>query len=167
MKPPLDRNPVAHSPLTVSVTEGALTSTRVRPIKMFLSPAVVHRTTQDARVAAALGSLLEPYLSDFHIRLACAKDALIVFCKDRGVATEIRFMQREMLKLLLATGYGHLQAVRIRLAATPIERSAEERSEIQREMTENTRKLIRSAALRIVDARLRKALNRLADVQAR
>jgi len=166
MKPPGNRQDESTPMITAKANKESSQSARARPIRMFLSASVLHRSSEDARAAEALAGLLEPYLKELHIRLACARDALIIFCRDRGIATEIRFLQREILKVLAATGYGHLQVVRIRLAATPAASTMRQPARVEREMTEETRRLIRSTALQIEDARLRQALTRLAGTKS-
>lgn len=166
MKPPFKRPQESMPVLTAPADGDYPKATRARPIRTFLSASVLHRSSEDAGVAAALAGLLQPHLNDFHIRLACAREALIIFCRDRGIATEIRFLQREILKVLSASGYGHLQTVRIRLSPIPAESAQKTPAGIEREMTEQTRRLIRGAASQIGDLRLRQALARLAEVQS-
>jgi hypothetical protein len=94
-------------------------SRRIRHLAQWIDPSWRSRSSADRNLAGDLAGVLSPYLLSERIHLTVAGDTLVIACKDRASATEIRFLQREIRKNLHATGHSEIDKVHVLLAHRP------------------------------------------------
>ncbi|WP_019584230.1 DciA family protein [Thioalkalivibrio sp. ALE16] len=116
-----------------------------------------------AGVNEALAALFPRDVESGRLQGAVRDETLVLVCRDRGMATEARFQQREALKAVQAAGWRGLNTVQIRMAkgAAPLDSEAVTR-ELPREIPEGARTQLETTARTIDDPQLAKALQRLA-----
>ncbi|WP_019583717.1 DciA family protein [Thioalkalivibrio sp. ALE16] len=116
---------------------------------------------RDRGVERALEGLAGNALKARRLAFTLREDTLVAICADRGLATELRFQQRELLKTLRAAGFEGIEQMRIRLSRVP--RPAEPAARLERrEIPEAARQILADTASRIQDPELAGALERLA-----
>ncbi|MGM0552766.1 MAG: DciA family protein [Pseudomonadota bacterium] len=130
-------------------------------ITRFISADWAARSGTDRQLGRALEGLLGPELRTGRVSLTLNGDTLVAICADRGLATELRFQQRELLKTLEAAGYTGVHAVRTQLARTPRPRPIPSPS-VRREIPDTARELLDQTAANVADPGLSAALARLA-----
>ncbi len=120
------------------------------------------RSRGDAGIRRALEGPLGPFLEQRRIDLTATGNSLIIACRDRGCATELRFLQREIRKTLNASGYPGIEQVRVVLALPGAAWPEAAAPATQRTIPDTARQTLRTAAEGITDQRLADALLRLA-----
>ncbi|WP_019626871.1 DciA family protein [Thioalkalivibrio sp. ALJT] len=116
---------------------------------------------RDRRVERALEGLTGAALKAGRLALSVRDDTLVAICAERGLATELRFQQRELLKTLAAAGFDGVTQMRIRLSQTP--RAPEPVAPLERrEIPDTARRILSETAARVTDPTLASALERLA-----
>ncbi len=133
-----------------------------RLLARYIDPAWRMRSKGDADVKRDLEGVLGEHLKQGRIDLTTMGDILIVACRDRSSATELRFMQREIVKTLHAIGQTGIQKVRIVLSGARPEAVDRASRTVQRRISAGARRSLEMAAAGIDDARLAQALRRLA-----
>jgi len=133
-----------------------------RPLAGYIDPAWRMRSRGDAGIRRALEDLLGPFLEQRRIDLTATGNSLIIACRDRGCATELRFLQREIRKTLNASGYPGIEQVRVVLALPGAAWPEAVAPATQRTIPDTARQALRTAADGIADQRLANALLRLA-----
>jgi len=133
-----------------------------RPLAGYIDPAWRMRSRGDDGIRRALEDLLGPFLEQRRIDLTATGNSLIIACRDRGCATELRFLQREIRKTLNASGYPGIEQVRVVLALPGAAWPEAVAPATQRAIPETARQILRTAAGGITDQRLANALLRLA-----
>jgi hypothetical protein len=145
-----------------SEINGSGRRTAPRLMALWIEPALRLRSQGDAGIRRALEGLLGQYLGQSRIDLTALEDTLIVACRDRGSATELRFLQREIRKILNASGYPGIERVRVVLSDERPAGPQPGPGSPQRSIPAAARQALRSAAAEINDAVLSEALRRLA-----
>jgi len=133
-----------------------------RPLAGFIDPAWRMRSRSDAGIRRALEGLLGPFLEQRRIDLTATGNNLVIACRDRGCATELRFLQREIRKTLHASGYPGIEQVRVVLELPGAAWPEAVTPATQRTIPDTARQALRTAADGIADQRLADALLRLA-----
>ena len=122
-------------------------------------------SSRDRGVERALDGLAGTALQAGRLAFTLREDTLVAICADRGLATELRFQQRELLKTLSAAGFEGIEQMRIRLTQTP--RPPEPTAQLERrEIPDSARRILTDTANRIQDPGLARALERLARAAA-
>jgi hypothetical protein len=129
-----------------------------------IDPAWRLRSQGDAGIRHALEGLLGQYLEQRRIDLAAMGDSLVIACRDRGSATELRFLQRDIRKILNASGHPGIERVRVVLSEDRPGRPPDGPDPSRRSIPAAARQALRSAAVEIRDPALAEALRRLARV---
>ncbi len=119
------------------------------------------RSGTDRELGRALDGLLGPDLRAGRLALTLNGDTLVAICADRGLATELRFQQRELLKTLEAAGYAGISTVRTQLGRTPRPRETPSPA-TRRAIPDAARELLDQTAASVTDPALAAALARLA-----
>lgn len=145
-----------------SEANGSGRPTAARRLVQCIDPALRLRSQGDAGIRRALEGLLGPYLGQSRIDLTTLEDTLIVACSDRGSATELRFLQREIRKILNASGYPGIERVRVVLSDERPSGPQPGPGSPERSIPAAARQALRSAAAEIRDPVLAEALRRLA-----
>lgn len=118
-------------------------------------------SSRDQGVERAMEPLVGDALQAGRLAFTVRDDSLVAICADRGLATELRFQQRELLKTLAAAGFAGIEQMRIRLTQTP--RAPETALRLEpREIPESARQILADTAAGIQDDGLANALHRLA-----
>lgn len=128
----------------------------------YIDPAWRLRSHGDDGIRRDLGGVLGQYLEQHRIAVTAMGDTLVIACRDRGCATELRFLQRDIRKTLKATGHKDIDRVRILLSGHRTDSTAATPSAPRREIPPAARQALRSAAANISDPQLSEALLRLA-----
>lgn len=136
---------------------------RFRHPGFWLRPAWQQRSETDARLRTVLAPLLDAYLETAQVGITGNSNTVTILCQDRGSATEIRFLQREISKTLRAAGETQFTKVKITLVQVEDKRP-EEPVLVRRELSRQTRALLLSTARSINNRRLAGALERLAKL---
>ncbi|MFO7954031.1 DciA family protein [Thioalkalivibrio sp.] len=122
-------------------------------------------SSRDRGVERALEALAGDALQAGRLAFTLRENTLVAICADRGLATELRFQQRELLKTLGAAGFEGVEQMRIRLASTP--RAPEPAAQRERrEIPDEARRILSDTATSIQDPGLARALERLARAAA-
>lgn len=137
---------------------------RPRHLAQWIDPSWRSRSSSDRNLADDLSGILGPYLLSERIHLTLAGDTLVIACRDRASATEIRFLQREIRKNLQATGHADIDRVHVLLAHRPEHRS--KAVEQPRVVPTTAVQALQLAAARVDDPGLADALRRLARLGA-
>lgn len=137
---------------------------RARHLAQWIDPSWRSRSSADRNVAGDLSGILGPYLLSERIHLTLAGDTLVIACRDRASATEIRFLQREIRKNLKATGHADIDKVHVLLAHRPEQRPTV--VEHPRVVPGTAVQALQLAAARVDDPGLADALRRLARLGA-
>jgi hypothetical protein len=127
-----------------------------------IDPALRLRSQGDAGIRRTLEGLLGQYLDQRRIDLTALEDTLFIACRDRGSATELRFLQREIRKILNASGHPGIERVRVVLSEDRLGGSQGGPDSSRRSIPAAARLALRSAAMEIRDPVLAEALRRLA-----
>ncbi|AGA34237.1 protein of unknown function DUF721 [Thioalkalivibrio nitratireducens DSM 14787] len=140
-----------------------------RPLARYIHPAWSRRSQTDAGLERDLAGLLGAQLSRGLVRVSLNEDTLILACRDRGTATELRFLQRDIRKTLAAAGRPAIGAVRVVFSGTQFQAAAapRESGSVDRVIPAAARQALQSAAAGIADPRLAEALRRLARAGTR
>lgn len=118
-------------------------------------------SSRDRGVERALEAVVGNALQASRLAFTLREDTLVAICADRGLATELRFQQRELLKTLSAAGFEGIEQMRIRLTNTP--RAPEPTAQLERrEIPDSARQILAETATSIQDPGLADALERLA-----
>jgi hypothetical protein len=133
-----------------------------RPLAGYIDPAWRLRSRGDAGIRRTLEGLLGPFLEQRRIDVTATGNSLVIACRDRSCATELRFLQREIRKTLNASGYPAIEEVRVVLAAPAPPPSEAVVPATRRAIPATARQALENAADRIADQRLAGALLRLA-----
>lgn len=129
----------------------------------YIDPAWRLRSHGDHGIRRDLAGLLGQYFDQHRIEVTAMGDTLVIACRDRGCATELRFLQRDIRKVLDATGHHGIERVRILLSAHRNDSAAATPSAPRREIPPAARQALRNTAANISDPQLSEALRRLAD----
>jgi hypothetical protein len=135
-----------------------------RLLARYIDPAWRQRSKGDADLKRDLEGVLGQYLEQGRIDLATMGDTLIIACRDRGSATELRFLEREIRKILSASGQTEIRKVRTMLSRERPDPLARASTPVQRSIPAAARRSLEMAAAGIDDTRLANALRRLAQV---
>ncbi|AHF00258.1 DciA family protein [Thioalkalivibrio paradoxus] len=140
-----------------------------QPLARYIDSAWRRRSQVDAGLERDLTGLLGAQLSSGLVRVSLHEGTLILACRDRGTATELRFLQRDIRKTLAAAGRPAIGAVRVVFSGAPFQAAAAPRESgtIDRAIPAAARQALQSAAAGIADGRLAEALRRLAQAGAR
>lgn len=168
MKPDLTSHYQSH---TISSETGKLpiAVTRIpviRPLRSYVDPALLHRSSVDTQIHDSLNDLMGVLFREFRVRIVLSENTLVTFCRDRGAATEVRFLQREILKVLCSIGYGRVTSVKIRMMPpfSPTSNPRENQKIVERSLSKPIRDLLRSTASSIRDPDLQRVLNKLSTL---
>jgi hypothetical protein len=134
-----------------------------RLLARYIDPAWRQRSKGDADLKRDLDGVLGQYLEQGRIDLATMGDTLIIACRDRGSAMELRFLEREIRKILSASGQAEIQKVRTMLARERPDPMVRASIPVQRSIPAAARRSLEMAAAGIDDLRLANALRRLAQ----
>jgi hypothetical protein len=134
-----------------------------RLLARYIDPAWRQRSKGDADLKRDLDGVLGQYLEQGRIDLATMGDTLIIACRDRGSAMELRFLEREIRKILSASGQAEIQKVRTMLARERPDPVVRASIPVQRSIPAAARRSLEMAAAGIDDLRLANALRRLAQ----
>ncbi len=132
------------------------------PLARYIDPAWRLLSQGDHGLRRDLGGVLGLYLAQHRIAVTAMGDTLVIACHDRGCATELRFLQRDIRKTLEATGHHGIERVRILLSGSRIDNTPVARSTARKAIPPAARQALRSAAASITDPKLSEALRRLA-----
>ena len=135
-----------------------------RLLARYIDPTWRRRSLDDADIKRELQGVLGQYLDQDRIDLAMLGDTLIIACRDRGSATELRFLEREIRKILAASGQAQIRKVRTMLSHERQDPMARASPPVQRSIPAAARRSLEMAAADIDDAPLANALRRLAQV---
>ncbi|WP_018948908.1 DciA family protein [Thioalkalivibrio sp. ALMg11] len=130
-------------------------------ITRFIARDFAAHSSRDRGVERALEGLVGNALQAGRLAFTLREDTLVAICANRGLATELRFQQRELLKTLRAAGYEGIEQIRIRLTNTPRPPQPTTRLE-RREIPDAARRILADTASNIQDPGLAGALERLA-----
>jgi hypothetical protein len=133
-----------------------------RLLARYIDPAWRQRSKGDADLKRDLDGVLGQYLGQGRIDLATMGDTLIIACRDRGSAMELRFLEREIRKILSASGQADIRKVRTVLSRERPDPMAGASIPVQRSIPAAARRLLEMAAAGIDDEPLANALRRLA-----
>jgi hypothetical protein len=133
---------------------------RARHLAQWIDPSWRSRSGADRNLAGDLAGILGPYLASERVQLTLAGNTLVIACRDRAGATEIRFLQREIRKTLHATGHSGVDKVHVLLAHRPDRPSTS--AELPRVLPATAVQALRLAAASVDDPGLADALRRLA-----
>jgi hypothetical protein len=134
-----------------------------RLLARYIDPAWRQRSRGDADLKRDLEGVLGQYLEQGRIDLATVGDTLIIACRDRGSAMELRFLEREICKILSAGGQEEIRKVRTMLSRERPDPVARTSTPVQRSIPAAARRSLEMAAAGIDDAPLANALRRLAQ----
>jgi hypothetical protein len=134
-----------------------------RLLARYIDPAWRQRSRGDADLKRDLEGVLGQYLEQGRIDLATVGDTLIIACRDRGSAMELRFLEREICKILSAGGQEEIRKVRTMLSRERPDPVARTSIPVQRSISAAARRSLEMAAAGIDDAPLANALRRLAQ----
>lgn len=133
-------------------------------VARFIATEFAAHSARNRHLERSLDGLTGAHLRSGRLAVTLRDDTLVAICADRGLATELRFQQRELVKVLQYAGYTDVTQVRIRLARMPRAPRPENPRE-PRDIPERARGLLEQAARSIEDPGLAEALERLARVQ--
>jgi len=134
-------------------------------VARFIAAEFSAHSARNRHLERSLDGLVGAHLRNGRLAVTLRDDTLVAVCADRGLATELRFQQRELIKVLRYAGYNDVTQVRIRLASMP--RAPEPENPRQaREIPQEARGLLEQAARNIEDPELAEALERLARIQS-
>ncbi|MCA1789107.1 MAG: DciA family protein [Thioalkalivibrio sp.] len=133
-----------------------------RLLARYIDPAWCQRSKGDADLKRDLEGVLGQYLEQGRIDLATMGDTLIIACRDRSSAMELRFLEREIRKILSASGQAEITKVRTMLSRERSNPMARASIPVQRSLPAAARRSLEMAAAGIDDLRLANALRRLA-----
>lgn len=136
-----------------------------QPVTRFIAREWSVHFSRDREVERALEPVAGNALRAGRLALTLRDDTLIAICGDRGVATELRFQQRDLLKTLDAAGFNGIEQVRVRMASSP-RVPAPTAQEAAREIPASARRILADTAAAIDDPGLADALRRLARAGA-
>ena len=134
-------------------------------VARFIAAEFSAHSARNRHLERSLDGLVGAHLRSGRLAVTLRDDTLVAICADRGLATELRFQQRELVKVLQYAGYTDVTQVRIRLASMPRAPQPEKPRE-SREIPERARGLLEQAARSVEDPDLSGALERLARVQS-
>lgn len=112
---PHDVRPEA-SPLHDGETARALL-----PLTRFLALEWTRRARIDHGILQCLQEMLGAHVRAGRLNLCAHQEVLLLACRDPILATELRFQQRELLKVLHAAGHGQIRSVRTFIATAGLE----------------------------------------------
>jgi len=138
---------------------------RIRHLAQWIDPSWRSRSQEDRLLAADLAGVLDPYLANQRIQLTLSGGTLVIVCRDRASAMEIRFLQREIRKNLHATGHSGVEKVQVLFAQH--QGALPAGGERLRVLPAEAAKALQRAAATIDDPGLAAALQRLARFGAK
>ncbi len=146
-----------------SDTTEAVRRSAPRLLARYIDPAWRQRSQGDSDIKRELQGVLGQYIERDRIDLATLGDTLVIACRDRASATELRFLEREIRKILAAGGQAHIGKVRVMLSRERPEPMARSAPPVQRSIPAAARRSLETLAAGIEDAPLSNALRRLAQ----
>ena len=120
------------------------------------------QSSQDREIATALAPVVGTYLREQRLFISLREQRLLLHCADRGCATELRFMQRDLRKILEAHGYTELQDIKVLLVLPSGQPPIPEPLPQRAPLSAATSAVLLSAANQIQHSPLAEALRRLA-----
>jgi len=82
-----------------------------------IDPMLRSRAQLDAQLMKGMEGVLGPYLESGRVGLTASGNTLVIACQDHSSATDLRFLQREIRKTLMASGNAGITQVRVIIAA--------------------------------------------------
>ena len=137
-----------------------------RLLARYIDPAWRRRSQGDTDIKRELQGVLGQYIEQDRVDLATLGDTLIIACRDRGSATELRFLEREIRKILAASGQAQIRKVRVMLSRERPDPMAGASPPVQRSIPAAARRSLEMVAAGIDDPPLSNALRRLAQAGA-
>jgi hypothetical protein len=120
------------------------------------------RADLDAQLVKGMEGVLGPYLESGRVGLTASGNTLVIACRDHTSATDLRFLQRDIRKTLMASGNTDITQVRVIVAPPTADPPWTTERGVQRAIPPTARKALYSAAAVIDDSGLANALRRLA-----
>ena len=133
-----------------------------RQLAQCIDPMLRSRAHLDAQLAKEMEGVLGPYLDSGRVGLAASGNTLVIACRDHTSATDLRFLQRDIRKTLMASGNADITQVRVIVAAPAADPAWTRERGVQRAIPSTARQALYSAAAVIDDFGLANALRRLA-----